>query len=211
MIFVYMVSQFSCWYTFIQWWMHPTWSRNTYVVLEYHIAVFSANHVNVFYMGQCISGGSHKKYIYMIGWEHSHTVLQDRTRISPLDMSFIVPSNNRWECGGTDTEKPHIQILKLISKIRISSSIRNFVSGGFPAHSEKKRKPSFPSISNCFLPISQLSFSASDCSCEWQNEQCSDGGGGDTAKPPKRWKRRRSFPSPFSFSYASRRQNPSPW
>ena len=31
------------------------------------MTVLSANHVNIFYMGLCVSGGSHKKYTNMIG------------------------------------------------------------------------------------------------------------------------------------------------
>ena len=56
--------------------------RNTCVILEHHVVVLSINHVNVFYMGLYVSGGSHQKYTYMIDWEYSHVVLQDHARIS---------------------------------------------------------------------------------------------------------------------------------
>ena len=56
--------------------------RNTCMVREHHVTVLPANHISAFYMGLCVSGGSHTQYIYMIGWEHSHVVLPDHARIS---------------------------------------------------------------------------------------------------------------------------------
>ena len=57
--------------------------RNTCVVFEHNMVVLPVNYVNVFYMGLCISGRSHKKYTYIIDWKHNHMVLQDHAKISP--------------------------------------------------------------------------------------------------------------------------------
>ena len=46
------------------------------MVREYHIIVLPTNHINVFYMELCVSGGSHIKYTYMIDCEYNHIVLQ---------------------------------------------------------------------------------------------------------------------------------------
>ena len=53
------------------------------MVQEYHVVVLPVNYVSVFCMGLCVSGGSHTKCTYMIGWEHSHVVLPDYASISP--------------------------------------------------------------------------------------------------------------------------------
>ena len=52
------------------------------MVYEYHVTVLPANHVKAFYMGLCISGGSHIKYSYIIGREHSYVVLPDHANLS---------------------------------------------------------------------------------------------------------------------------------
>ena len=42
-------------------------SRNTYMVREHYVIVFSAYYISIFYMGLYVSGGSHIKCTYMIG------------------------------------------------------------------------------------------------------------------------------------------------
>ena len=62
--------------------MH-VFKRNICVVLKHYVAVLlPVNHINAFYMGLCVSGGSHKKYTYMISWKYNHVMLQDHARIS---------------------------------------------------------------------------------------------------------------------------------
>ena len=41
-----------------------------------------ANHVNIFYMGLCVSGVSHIKYTYIIGQEYSYAVLPNHASLS---------------------------------------------------------------------------------------------------------------------------------
>ena len=56
--------------------------RNFCMVRKYHMDVLPANHMSIFYIELCISGGSYIKYTYMISWEHSHVVLQNRVSLS---------------------------------------------------------------------------------------------------------------------------------
>ena len=59
------------------------------MVREHYVVVLPINHIGVFYIGLCVSGGSHIKCTYMIGREHSHVVLPDHARISLYGITRI--------------------------------------------------------------------------------------------------------------------------
>ena len=60
------------------------------MVLEYYVAVFPVNYVNIFFIGSTTNKQSYVKYIYMIDWEHNHIVLKDHARISNIIEPLIV-------------------------------------------------------------------------------------------------------------------------
>ena len=78
--------------------MHLTIKRNTCMVRKHHMAVLLANYVSAFFMGLCVSDGSHIKYTYMIGRNYSHVVLSNHASLSPLLMVHHVP----WYMTGQD-------------------------------------------------------------------------------------------------------------
>ena len=54
------------------------------------MVVFPVNYINAFYIGLYVSGVSHKKYTYLIGWEYSYVVLQDHKKISQSQMLLLL-------------------------------------------------------------------------------------------------------------------------
>ena len=52
------------------------------MVREHYVIMLLVNHVSIFYMRLCVSSGSHVKYTYMIGQEHSHVVFPDHAKLS---------------------------------------------------------------------------------------------------------------------------------
>ena len=59
-----------------------TLCRKTCMIQKHHVAVLSANHVSVFYMGLVTNTQSHAKCTYMIDKEYNHMMLPDYTSIS---------------------------------------------------------------------------------------------------------------------------------
>ena len=57
--------------------------RRTYMVREHHVAILSANHVSVFYIGSTTNIQFYGKCTYIIGREHNHVMLPNHTSIFP--------------------------------------------------------------------------------------------------------------------------------
>ena len=58
------------------------------MVPEYYVTILPTNHISIFCMELYVSDGSHIKYTYMIGREHSHAVLSDQASLSQYGDPF---------------------------------------------------------------------------------------------------------------------------